>query len=103
MGKRTAGGQKKRFQDSLKVFLKSFNIDITSWETLAQDRPMWRSNTRQGAAEAQRKRAARKDKTHDTYIPKTDHMCLTCGRGFYARIGLFSHLRTHQRGATTQV
>ena len=110
-GKRSAGGQKKRFKDSLKESLKSFHIDTKSWETVAQDRQSWRRNITSGAqiaerhliAEAQKKRAARKDRILNTHIPNSDHICPSCGRGFYARIGLYSHLRTHQRGASTHV
>ena len=67
-GKRSLGGQKKRFKDTLKKTLTSFNIDVTNWEVCAQDRPLWRSMIHTGArtaetnriAEAQKKRAARK-------------------------------------------
>ena len=38
-GKRSLGGQKKRFKDTLKKTLISFNIDVTNWEVCAQDRP----------------------------------------------------------------
>ncbi|KAJ1204190.1 hypothetical protein NDU88_007971 [Pleurodeles waltl] len=34
-GKFAQGGQKKRFQDTLKVSLKSFDIDLDFWKTLA--------------------------------------------------------------------
>ena len=37
-GKQSQGDQKKRFKDTLKSSLKSFNIDRNSWEKLAQDR-----------------------------------------------------------------
>ena len=67
-GKRSVGGQKKRFKDTLKKTLTIFNIDVTNWEVCAQDRPLWRSMIHIGArtaethriAEAQKKRAARK-------------------------------------------
>ena len=67
-GKRSVGGQKKRFKDTLKKTLTSFNIDMTNWEVCAQDRPLWRSMIHTGArtaetiriAEAQKKRAAHK-------------------------------------------
>ena len=32
-GARKVGGQLQRFKDSLKAYLKDFNIDITSWKT----------------------------------------------------------------------
>ena len=41
-GKRSQGGQKKRYKDTLKASLKDFNIPIESWEQVAQDRTMWR-------------------------------------------------------------
>lgn len=37
-GKRTTGEQAKRLKNSLKVFLKDFNITTESWESLAFDR-----------------------------------------------------------------
>ena len=36
--KRSQGGQKKRFKDTLKASLKASNINHTSWELAAQDR-----------------------------------------------------------------
>lgn len=62
-GKRSVGGQKKRFKDCLKTSLKDLDIDINTWETLALDHPTWRSRNTAGvrAAETrQRKRAVRK-------------------------------------------
>ena len=44
-GKRCRGWLKKMFKDSLKVSLKSFDIDTNSWENQAQDRPSWRALT----------------------------------------------------------
>ena len=44
-GKRTVGGQRKLFKDSLKVSLKDFNISTESWKSLASDRPSWRHLT----------------------------------------------------------
>jgi hypothetical protein len=110
-GKYSAGGQKKRFKDSLKVSLKSFNINTNSWEAIAQEQPSWRSSITSGSRiaekqlipEAQKKRAARKDRTLNIHISDSDHICPTCGRKFHARIGIYSHLRTHRRGATTHV
>ena len=37
MGKLSQGGQKKRYKDTLKAFLKDFNILVESWEQTAQD------------------------------------------------------------------
>ena len=41
-GKRSQGGQKKRYKDTLKASLKDFNIPTESWEQAAQDRTKWR-------------------------------------------------------------
>ncbi len=40
-GSRKVGGQRKRYKDSLKAYLKDFNIDVATWETAASDRPTW--------------------------------------------------------------
>ena len=41
-GKRSQGGQKKRYKDSLKTSLKAFEIDQDTWEEFAQNRSTWR-------------------------------------------------------------
>ena len=60
-GARKVGEQRKRFKDSLKAYLKDFNIDITTWENVASDRPVWRSMIHKGAlhSEVQRSNAAK--------------------------------------------
>jgi hypothetical protein len=78
-------------------------------ETITRDRPSWYSNVtrvakiaeRHHIAEAQGKCAAQEDRTLNTHMSNSDHICITCGRGFLARIGLYSHLCIHQRYATT--
>ena len=40
--KRSNGGQKKRYKDTLKASLKDFNIPTESWEQISQDRTKWR-------------------------------------------------------------
>ena len=100
-GKRSHGGQKKRFKDSLKFSLKAFSIDCASWELLALDRALWRSSISNGSKSyvrkwkesAEEKRKARK--ARETLgigsIP-----CPKCTRTFRASVGLRSHLRTHK-------
>ena len=73
-GKRSVGGQNKRFKNTLKKTLTSFNIDVTNWQAYAQYRPLWRCMIHAGArtaekdriAEAQKKRAARKARLYST-------------------------------------
>ena len=100
-GKRSVGGQKKRFKDST-----NFNIDVANWEACAQDRPLWRSVTHTEArtaetnriAEAQKKRAARKARLYSTTSTSADqtYPCPECGRVLQAIIGLINHLCTHR-------
>ena len=108
-GKRTVGGQRKRYKDSLKASLKEFSIPIQNWEALALNRSQWRSHISQGAAfadsvktcSAEAKRAAKKTRQAsaiDSSAPL--HPCPVCGRDFRARIGLTSHLRTHRNNST---
>ena len=70
-GKRSQGGQKKRYKGTLKASLKDFDIPIGSWEPTAQspERSKWRGLINKGAAlyeksesdcEAERKRRERK-------------------------------------------
>ena len=56
-GKRSVGGQKKHFKDTLKKTLTSFNINVANWE-VCQDRPLWRSEIHTGAKTAETNRIA---------------------------------------------
>ena len=56
VGKRSHGGQKKRYKDTLKASLKDFNIPTESWEQIAQDRTKWRGLIKRGAGEYEAKR-----------------------------------------------
>ena len=47
--KRSQGGQRKRFKDSLKNNLKRFDIDTGLWESAAADRSRWRTAIRKGS------------------------------------------------------
>ena len=107
-GKRSVGGQKKRFKDTLKASLKSFDIDTGTWDKDAGERPKWRSLIFKGCQtseerrtiEAQQKRELRKSRAASTTTLTTavdpSLICPTCSRSFRAKIGLISHLRTHK-------
>ena len=63
VGKRSHGGQKKRYKDTLKASLKDFNIPTESWEQIAQDRTKWRSFIKRGAGEYEAKKKKKKKKS----------------------------------------
>ena len=46
--RRSHGGQKKRYKNTLKASLKDFNIPTESWEQIAQDRTKWRGLIKRG-------------------------------------------------------
>ena len=106
VGKRSHGGQKKRYKDTLNASLKDFNIPTESWEQIAQDRTKWRGLIKRGAGEyeakriskAEQKRAQRKAraKASPTELCSSDLSRSICNRQFRAKIGLISHLRTHK-------
>ena len=54
-GKRSQGGQSKRYKDTLKASLKDFNIPTESWEQAAQDRTKWRCLINKGASQFEAK------------------------------------------------
>ena len=107
MGKRSYGGQKKRYKDTLKASLKDFNLPTESWEQIAQDRAKWGGLIRRGASEyeakriseAEQKRAQRKAraKASPAELSCFNLWCSICNRQFRARIGLISHLRIHKQ------
>eukprot|EP00795_Rhopilema_esculentum_P009597 gene9597-17355_t len=100
---RKLGGQRKRYKDTLEVHLKDFNIDVDTWESLASNRPAWRSLIK-GALHSQaklleaakEKRKSRKARAENASNTLPTHWCQTCGRGFHARIVFISHSRNHR-------
>ena len=87
MGKRSHGGQKKQYKDTLKAPLKDFNIPTESWEQITQDRAKWRGFIRGASeyeakriSEAEQKRAQRKAraKASPTDLSCSDLYCSIC-------------------------
>ena len=101
-GKRSHGGQKKRYKDTLKVAMKAFGIEPNGLEHLAQDRAKWRVAIKNGAkayeanrtAVAEQRRRIRKDTA--IQVSAATIPCPHCPRLFRAQIGLISHLRTQR-------
>lgn len=101
-GESRQGGQKTRYKDSLKASLKSSDIDFETWETLALDRPAWRSKINKEAvifdqnrmAEAQNRCELRKSKVISS-PPAQFTSVRECNRKFRSRINRISRSRTH--------
>ena len=55
-GKRSQGGQKKRYKDTLKDSLKDFDIPMGLWEPTAHERSKWRGLINKRAALYEKKR-----------------------------------------------
>ena len=104
-GKLSQDGQKKRYKDTLKASLKDFSIPTESWEQAAQDRTKWRCLINKGASqfeakricEAERKRKGRKARAKgpSSDSAQSEFTCSICSRQFRAKMGLYSHQRTH--------
>ena len=109
-GKRSQGGRRKRYKDALKASLKDFNIPTESWKQAAQDRTKWRCFINKGASqfeakiicEAERKRKERKARAKgpSSDSAQSEFTCYICNRQFRAKIGLYSHQRTHKHTNT---
>lgn len=107
MGKRSHGDQKKRCNDTLKAFLKDFNIPTESWEQIAQERAKWRGLIRKDASEYEAKRLSEVEqkraqsearaKASPIELSSSYFCCSICNRQLRARIGLISNLRTHKQ------
>ena len=104
LGRRSVGGQKKRFKDHIKSILKRCNIPFSRLETLASERATWRSTCAFGMSyfddEYDRAAALRRSRRYQHApvlcpIPDFDYQCSLCGRQCYSRIGLLSHSKTH--------
>ena len=103
-GKRSRGGQRKRYKDTLKVSLKSCGLDSQTWETDCQARSRWRYSVASGVVEFERRRIEEAEQRRNLRKSKisssspdqsSSFICSFCNRSFRAKIGLFSHLRTH--------
>ena len=106
-GSRKIGKPKKRYKDNLKENMKNCNIDYKNWETTAQDRPAWRNEIKEGiqnlmdlrktqSDERRARRAARQENPQPAQQLPRNNVCPHCDRICRSRIGLISHIRTHQ-------
>ena len=100
LGRRSVGGQNKRFKDHIKSILKRCNIPFSRLATLASERATWRSTCAFGMSyfDDEYDRAAALRHQHAPVlcqIPDSDYQCPLCGRQCYSRICLLSHSKTH--------
>ena len=112
VGKRSQGGQKKRYKDTLKVSLKDFNIPPGSWEQSAQDRAKWHCLIRKGAddyeakrvCEAERKRKERKARAKGSSLESSlsKLTCSICNRQVRAK-ATREHTNTHNSYTCTKL
>ena len=105
-GHRNLGRPVLRYKDVCKRDLKALSIDELSWESLADDRDVWRNTLHRQLKEcedqmkdkAAEKRALRKEKERNrTTVPSSGSDSLQCGycnRICGSRIGLYSHTRS---------
>ena len=74
-GKRSRGGQRKRYKDTLKARLKGCGLDPETWEADAQCRTSWRSAVRHGVADFERRRIREAERKRQLRNTK-DSSCL---------------------------
>ena len=105
-GRRSAGGQRKRHKDHMKVVLKKFDIDPSRLESSSTDRNAWRSQCYSGAMiceqkrndKMRRRRELRHQRNNQIVTPEDGGFpCPICDRICLSRIGLQSHQRAHER------
>ena len=100
LGHRSVGGQKKRFKDHIKSFLKKCRILFRLLETLASNRATWRSTYAIGMSwfydEYDRAAALRRSRRHQHTpmlcpIPDSVYQCPLHGRQCFSHIDILSH------------
>jgi len=108
-GRRTQGGQFKRYKDNIKHHLQEGGKDITRWELIATDRTGWRNLVNDTVCKITQKRA---QQTHDrkarrlaaaAAVPAAVYICVTCSRPCKSRFGLLSHSKSHLRKRKKQL
>ena len=99
VGTRPTGRPRLRYKDVCKRDLKQYQIDVLSWERLAEDHALWRLAVRKGVHvgedarnEILAEKRARRKKRECQPQPST-FICVKCQRDCHSRVGLHSHLR----------
>lgn len=104
-GKRSQGGQRKRYKDCLKDSMKRCHIRTETWEWNATRRTRWRSMIHKGVQifederlrHREELRAGRKARLNSANTQMNDDFrCQDCDRACSSWIGLRSHQKTHK-------
>ena len=109
-GKRSQGGQKKCYKDTLKASLKDLNIPTESWEQAAQDRTKWRCLINKGAshfeakgiceAEGSVKKGKQDPRDHHQTQHSPNSLALFATDGLELKLAytvINEHINTHKR------
>lgn len=95
-GKRSVGGQKLRYKDTLKRHLKIAEIPIDTWEDIASQRQEWRTAVKRAITKTEEKRRKDYERAHERRHTTTacrDFICSKCHRCCRSRAGLAAHAR----------
>jgi len=98
-----------RYKDKLKANLKSLDLDVNNWESIATDRKLWRATFLPGLDRFEKARLIHHNQlAAQAKIRKTQPYegpwfpCELCGFKSKSKGGLASHKRKHQREAEAQ-
>ena len=78
MGKRSHGGQKKRYKDTLKASLKDFNIPTESWEQIAQTEQSGEASSEEVLVNMRQNESAKPSRNVHSAKPELRHHQESC-------------------------
>ena len=102
IGERARGRPKLRYTDVCKRDMKYTDINVQTWEQLAEDRGTWRTTVNEGLKSAEKKRIKeweskrerRKNSQKSSRRTTNTFSCTYCNKICLSRVGLFSHERS---------
>ena len=78
MGKRSHGGQKKRYKDTLKASLKDFNIPTESWNKLHRTEQSFEASSEEVLVNMRQKKSAKPSRNVHSAKPELRHHQQNC-------------------------
>ena len=78
MGKRSHGGQRKRYKDTLKASLKDFNIPTVSWQQIAQTEQSGEASSEEVLVNTRQKESAKPSRNVHSAKPEIMHHQQSC-------------------------